>query len=148
MIPAKSITDQQRHEFLFKLGKSDLLLTEWEDRFVKSFFAGPGTTRWFTDGRRQSTDKMWMKYGAELKMPFPVAARADARPTKIPDADPNGCQFLIYDGGRPNPCNEPATKMRRNGFGYCDSHAEQVRRDCQRRGKTIELFDFQPKEAA
>ena len=142
MIPTDSISNERRAEFLRALDKSDLVVTDWEAEFIGSFLNAHRWYMWFSDGRRASTDKMWMKYGAELKMPFHVAAREDSRPTRIEDAKAGCCQFLVYDDGTARCCNDPATQQRRNGFRYCTTHADQVQRDCKRRGKIIELFPF------
>jgi hypothetical protein len=84
-----------------------------------------------------------MKYGGDLKMSFPVQQTAQR---VIPTGDADCCQFVLLDMNRvQHACNAPATKMRRNGFRYCDAHAEQVQRDCKRRGKIIELIPFKGK---
>lgn len=143
MILNRSITDNDRAEFLRRLddlraGAHGVLLTNWESSFLLGFMRH-GTTSWFTSGRRESADKMRMKYGREREINMPMPSDDATLPTKLPEAVANGCQFLVYESGRPHCCNEPATMQRQNGFRYCASHAEQVQRDCKRRGKTIQL---------
>jgi len=139
-----TITDQERCVFLRKLDGSELLVSDWESRFIESFLRAANPTLWFTPGRRVSADKMRMKYGREpeIKMPFfsdPVAAPF------VPEADPTGCQFMVRDEDRrQRPCNAPAAWQRLNGFPYCESHAEAVRSDLKRRGKVLHLVSFKP----
>jgi hypothetical protein len=144
MILNPKITDLQRCEFFQKLKASDLLLSEWEQNFMSSHFHSGGIS-WFTDGRRESTDKMWMRYGGEVRLPFPEDLVPDARP-QIADADPAGCEFLMrLDGAAvQSRCNAPAELMRANGFRYCGPHADQVQRDLKRMGKKIHLMPFAP----
>lgn len=142
------ITDLQRLEFLQALAKNirghnGLLLTEWESQFLGTWLQTSRPSLWFTPGRRSATDRMWQKYGAELELPFKMPA---ASIVTVIAADPNGCEYLVRpdgDNGRPQgPCNEPAEKMRANGFRYCGTHADQVERDLKRGGKTIHLYPY------
>jgi hypothetical protein len=139
MIPASSITDDERGKFLRKLDASDLTVTDWEARFIGSFLAAYRNWQFWTDGRRSSADKMRMKYGSmpEIDMPFPLP------PTQrqpLPEAEAGGCQFLIFgEDRRQRPCNEPAAWRRQNGFRYCEMHAEAVLRDLKRHGAAMNL---------
>ena len=148
------ITDHQRYEFMQALSRevhkpNGLILGEWELNFLASWRQSSNQTIWFIGERPKFVDRMWMKYGSELEMTFPLLNHQNARAAKIPDADPNGCEFLVMsdDGGRvQTPCNVPAVKMRRGGFRYCESHADEVVRHAKRRGMNVTLFPFQPKE--
>ena len=137
MIPTSSITDLDRCEFLRKLDGSDLILSIWECQFIVSFMRD-GRSVWFTPGRRESADKMRMKYGSEpeISLPFPLA---ESSPSLASQADAGCCQFLVSEDGRQSPCNAPAAWKRQNGFRYCEDHADAVRRDLKRYGKTIHL---------
>lgn len=140
MITPNSITNEERAGFLRKLDQSDLVVTDWEAEFIASFLNSYRWYMWFTPGRIAACDKMILKYGHEPEIGFDFTP---TRPVEFPAVHPNGCQFLVNaadNDRRQKPCNEPATKMRRNGFRYCDVHAEQVQRDLKRIGKIIELF--------
>jgi hypothetical protein len=139
-----SITDQERCGFLRKLDGSELLVSDWESRFIESFLQSSHDAIWFTPGRRVSADKMRMKYGSEPEIKMPFFSERVAAPV-IPDADPTGCQFLERDEyRRQRPCNAPAAWQRLNGFRYCESHAEAVKSDLKRRGKVLHLVAFKP----
>lgn len=144
MIPSSAITDYEREQFLRKLDKTarlanGLIISTWEWNFISSYFRSSRPSLWFTPPRRVATDKMRMKYGTEpeIAMPYPPAPAAPAR---LPEADPHGCQFLVREDGRQQPCNAPAEKMRQNGFRYCAAHAEAIQRDLQRLKKTMHLY--------
>lgn len=140
MIPNNSISNEERANFLRALDASDLVVSDWEAKFIESFLNAYRWWNWFTEGRQVATDKMWMKYGAMLALPYPkTEGSGKSMGQKIPEADENGCQFLVGN----KPCNAPAVKQRRNGFRYCHEHAEQVQRDLKRRGKTMELIPVQ-----
>jgi len=141
MKAATSITDLQRLEFLNKLSKSDLLLSEWEKGFVASFRMATRPTLWFTAGRRESVDKMRMLYGSEpeIAMPFPLA---EPSPVNHTEADPAGCMYLTREDGRQFPCNEPAALQRKNGFRYCQACGEAVQTALKRRGEVMHLYPF------
>jgi len=135
------ITDHQLMTFMLKMSsdqrdKNALLLTEWESNFVASFARSANPSNWFTQGRRASTEKLWMRYGGELKHPHPLDAVAE-RPT-VADADPDGCEYLVRDAGRQARCNQPAVLMEPRHLRYCQIHADQVRRAC----KNIVLVPF------
>lgn len=138
MTSASHITDLQRLEFLQKLLASDLLLTDWEQQFTGSFRSSSRPSLWFTEGRRTSTDKMWMKYGGELNHPFPT----DAIATKIAPADEDCCQCYVRLDGRQQHCNAPAFWQAANGWLYCNEHAEAAQRDFKRMGKALHLSKF------
>ena len=144
MIPTNSITDQERCGFLHKLDSSELLVSDWEARFIGSFFESEQDAIWFTPGRRASADKMRMKYGGEPEIKMPFFSERAAAPV-ITDADPTGCQFTVRDEDRRQRlCNDPAVWQRLNGFRYCESHAEAVKSDLKRRGKVLHLVAFKP----
>lgn len=140
MILNPSITDADRAAFLRQLGGSDLNVSDWEGDFLFNFM-GAGAKFFWTDARRLSVDKMRMKYGGEpeIKMPYPLEVSA---PVKHAEADAGCCQFLVRLDGRQQPCNDPAAWQRQNGFRYCEMHADGVRRDLKRQGKTIHLIPF------
>lgn len=143
MIATNSITNEERAAFLRKLDASDLMVTDWEADFIGSFLQASHWWNWFTPGRVKSTDRMWMKYGPDLEMPYPLKGfELQQAKVKIAEADENGCNFIIYDGPRGHECNEPATKVRRNGFRYCAGHAEEVERSVKRRGGKLILEPF------
>jgi len=141
MTAANSITNEQRAEFLRKLDGSDLVVTDWEAQFIASFLGAYRWWNWFTAGRQASVDQMWMKYGAMLALPYPVA-RPTGKNLPIEDAAPDACQYRVMEDGRQRVCNEPAELMRANRFRYCRAHGDQVRADLKRRGKTIHLIPF------
>jgi hypothetical protein len=138
-----STTDLERRDFLKKLDASELLVTEWEARFIASFFQS-GCLNWFTPGRRSVADKLRLKYGGEPEIKMPFALKNPA--ANLPAADPAGCQFLLRGDGSQKPCNEPANRQTRQGFRYCDTHAEQVQADLRRRGAAVGLLPFEPRD--
>ena len=153
MIPTAHITDLQRMEFVQQLLSSDLLLSEWEEQFLASYRMSSRPTLWFTAGRRVSTDKMWMKYGATLNHPYPTddvrcTARGEARvaPAALPEAQPNGCMYYVRDENKQLVrCNEPAVRENRAGFIYCLEHAELAQKQVKRGGGSLELRTYLPK---
>ena len=144
------ITDQQRCEFLDKLAVSaraadGVLLTNWESEFLASYirqpqpaFFSPGGAP--SQGRRDSVNRMWMKYGGEIGLPHPLDRVSEATP--IAPADADGCEYIVRDEGRQRRCNEPAAYQRPNGFRYCENHAEAVKADVKRRGIKMTLIPF------
>lgn len=146
------ITDPQFNEFLRRLvadqrSQNPLMLSEWEGRFLDSFQRSSRPSLWFTEARRQATDRMWMKHGRELKFPHPLDTVA-SRP-QMQDADPTGCQYLVKDdAGRQQRCNEPATCQEYRRLRYCDMHREAVERAMKRMGKTICFSPFNPPTAS
>ncbi|HEX3889444.1 MAG TPA: hypothetical protein VHX90_01220 [Verrucomicrobiae bacterium] len=141
MITANSITNEERAEFLRKLDKSELIVTDWEADFIASFLRAYRWWNWFTPGRVGSCDKMIVKYGREPEIAFNFPMQ-ETKTVKIPEADPNGCEFLTYETFYPKPCNAPATKMRKNGFRYCTPHGDEVQLHAKRRGMAVTLFAF------
>jgi len=146
--PTSAISDHDRMLFMSKLAgnvrlPNGLMVTPWESNFIASFARDSRPSLWFTEPRRVAADKMRMKYGseAEIAMPYPPA---ESSPAKLPEADPDGCQFITREDGLPRPCNAPAEQMRQNGFRYCSDHAEAVQRDLKRRGQTMHLYPFKP----
>ena len=145
-----SITDFDRAKFLEKLVQSSratdgVMLTEWELEFIGSYQQYAQYHRFFTEGRRAATDRMWMKHGSMLDLPHPTDL---AGPVKRPEdqAAPDGCEFWIREdglrGSRPHRCNEPALFMGRRGLRYCQAHADEVRENMRRIGRSIELRPF------
>ena len=144
------ITDQQRCEFLDKLAISaraadGVLLTNWENEFLASYirqplpaFFSPGGTP--SQGRRDSVNRMWMKYGGEIGLPHPLDAVTAT--VKIPDADADGCEFFVKLDGVQQHCNAPASWINKNKFRYCAEHGEAVQKDLRRRGGHMELRPF------
>ncbi len=141
MIPTNSITDYERQLFLEKLHGSQLILSEWEQRFISGYWGAARRGLWFTPGRRESADKMRMKYGAEpdIAMPFPLA---ESTPSQIAPADAGCCEFIMRDEGRQRRCNDPAEYQRQSGFRYCENHADEVKADVKRRGIKMTLFPY------
>lgn len=145
MIPASNITDFERDNFMRKLsaeifGASGLLVEDWEKRFVSGWRASARPSLWFIGGRKEHTDKLWRKYGLEIKFPYPVAPSRESAPVQ---ADPDCCMFLVKAEDRwQRPCNEPATKVGKNGFLYCDEHGEQAQKAMKRRGGHMELRTY------
>jgi hypothetical protein len=136
---AQAELDMGRITFLEKLDASDLMLTDWEQDFVGNFMQARSDWReqaWWTDGRREASDKMRMKYGVELGM-------QEIRKTKtnggqIPEADPGCCMYLVQaDGGSQSACNELATCQTRAGFRYCRSHQQIAAEACKRKGTSL-----------
>ena len=139
------ITDLQYLEFLRKLiadqrGKNSLNLSEWKTFFLGSFSATSRQTLWLTEGRRKSTDRMWRKYGRDLNCPHPLDI-GDERP-KLAEADADGCQYLVRDEGRQQPCNAPATCREPGKLRYCAMHGEAVEKAMQRAGRKIALINI------
>jgi len=135
-----NITDAQYVSFLQRLGadqrgKNPLVLTEWEQQFIGAFIMSARQHQWMTEGRRKSTDKMWMRYGGELGLPHPLDTVAE-RPAIAP-ASPTGCEYLVKDDdtGRQRRCNETAVcresrQMGKMGLRYCETHKVAVKRAC------------------
>jgi len=141
------ITDHQRFEFMQKLAAAaraanGLLLEDWENRFLTSWLQSSRPTLWFIGERPKYTDRLWMKYGFEIGLPFPLAKSPS---TKLADADADACEYLVRDENRQMArCNAPAAFVNRNNFRYCADHAEQVQKDLRRRGGHMELRRFTP----
>ena len=136
------ITDYQLLNFLQALLGSDLILDEWETRFTASFRASSRPSLWFTFGRRASTIKMWMKYGALLNHPFPTD---EVKPAGLPRAEADACEYFVKDENRQMArCNAPATRENRAGFRYCAEHADLAQKEVTRRGGKMELRAFRP----
>jgi hypothetical protein len=137
MTPNPAITDNERRLFLSRLLTSDLFVTDWEADFLSGFDSAGRSSKWFTNGRRVSTDKMWMKYAADLKLPFP--GTIIVKQTE-PVADAGCCEYWVREPGQPQrPCNNPARWRRESGMLYCQAHAEQSQDDARRRGKVFTL---------
>ena len=139
------ITDLQYYEFLHKLladqrGRNPMILGDWERCFLGSFSASSRQTLWLTEGRRKSVDRMWRKLGPELNFPHPLDT-VHERP-KIPEADADGCQYLVRLDGRQQPCNDPATCQEPGKLHYCTMHWQAVEKAMQRAGKKIALIKF------
>ena len=144
------ITDQQRCEFLDKLAVSaraadGVLLTNWESEFLASYirqpqpaFFSPGGAP--SQGRRDSVNRMWMKYGGEIGLPHPLDRVSEATP--IAPADADGCEYIVRDEGRQRRCNEPATCREPGKLRYCAAHGEAVVKDCKRAGIKISLINL------
>ena len=141
------ITDSQRVHFLEKLHsatrtKNALLLTEWESSFLGSYLNRcRKTAGWFTTGRREVVDKLWMRYGPEINWPHP-ADTVTERP-RMADADPTGCEYLVKLDGMRRRCNEPATCQEPGRLRYCSMHGEAAVAAMKRAGKTLRLINFQ-----
>jgi hypothetical protein len=139
------ITDLQYLNFLHALladqrGKNALALTEWENDFVGSFAQSAQSARWITEGRRKSIDRLWRRYGAELNHRHPL----DCVPQRqsIPEADTDGCQYLVRDEGRQLPCNNPAEFCEPGRLRYCQLHAEAVEKAMKRAKKSFALVKY------
>ena len=148
MIATDHITDYLRLGFVQALLKSDILPDEWEARFLASFRQSSRPSLWFTAGRRVSTDKMWMKYGAMLDLPMPKAETLKPETLKeaLPRAEAGGCMYFVKDENRQmQRCNIPATKENRAGFLYCDEHAAQALKAVKQKGGEMALRIYQPK---
>ena len=133
------ITDAQYVEFLKRLGAdqrggNSLNLTEWESQFLGTFMLSPRQDRWMTEGRRKSTDKMWMRYGGELSFPHPLDTVPEAQSAALcrDAATADGCEYLVRDDAGPQRrCNEPAVCRESRaggtkGLRYCETHKEAV----------------------
>ena len=147
MIDTSHITNLQRLNFMIRLATKifiddELMVEDWDRRFIASFRASSRPSQWFIGGRLAATDKLWVKYGSLIKMPFPGVLVTQRPP--IPAAEDGGCEFLVFgEDRRQRPCNEPAAWRLRNGFRYCEEHAQNVNRDLKRRGKSLILLPFQ-----
>ena len=131
------ITGHQYQQFMDRIvadqrGKNPLILGEWEGNFVASYQRSSRPSLWFTPGRRLAVDRMWMKWGPDLKFPHPLDTVSE-RP-RILEADPAGCEYLVRgDDGRQHHCNEPAAwqgerRGVRAGLRYCEAHKIAVDR--------------------
>lgn len=108
-------------------GKNGLMLSAWENDFVASYSSAGRKNYWFTEGRRDSVDKMWRRYGGELKFPHPLDC-VPQRPA-VPEAAEGGCQFMVRgDDATQRRCNEPAVCREPRKLRYCQAHREQVER--------------------
>ncbi len=139
-----NITDAQRVEFLKKLDRCELVVSDWEARFIASFLDSNRPATWFTPGRRESCDKMWMKYGHEREIGQPYVYADHAKPVKavIPPADPTGCEYLVKLDGVQQRCNLPAEWQSPGGFRYCQGCAEIAKELCERMKKNFRLVKF------
>lgn len=143
------ITNPQRFNFMQKLcadvfGPNGLIVEDWERGFISSFRASSRPMLWFVGGRLESTDKLWRKYGQDIKMPYPLPPR---EPATLPKADPDCCEYLVKGENRwMEPCNLPATKINSRGFLYCEEHGEQAQKAIARRGGKMELRTYLPKK--
>ena len=149
MIDTSHITNLQRLNFMIRLATDvfvddGLMVEDWDRRFIASFRSSSRPSQWFIGGRLAATDKLWVKYGSLIKMPFPLPV-ATSRPA-LPKADADGCEYLIFgEDRRQRPCNDPATVVNSRGFRYCDVHAEQVQKSLKRRGGLMILRTYIPK---
>lgn len=133
--------DAARGQFLQKLHKSELLLSEWEQSFVSSFIGAGNPSGWFTPARRVACDKMQMKFGGEPEIGMPLFAEAKAAP--ITEADPGCCEYLKLNESRQQVrCNAPAEWQRVNGFRYCQQCADTARQNLRRQGKIFNLVRY------
>lgn len=121
-----------------RLGGSDVLLTDWEQRFYASWVKAH-LADWYSAGRIKSVEAMWRKYGPLIGRPFPGTSAA---PQSIPPADNDGCEYFVKLDGVQQHCNAPAVWINKNKFRYCDPHAEGVQKDLRRRGGHMELRPF------
>ncbi len=156
------ITDSQRLEFMGKLTvdvrrPNGVLLSEWEAEFMASFIRYPQLGFFIRNGqpslgRRQTVDRMWMRYGPEIGWPHPMDT-VHERP-RMDEADPAGCEYLVkpdeggQGGAHQRRCNEPATCQEPGKLRYCAAHAEAVQRDCKRANIEFCLIKFQPQSAS
>ena len=122
-----------------RLGGSDVLLTDWEQRFYASW-AKAHLADWYSAGRIKSVEAMWRKYGPLIGVNFPGMV---AGSPSIPPADNDGCEYFVKLDGVQQHCNVPARWINKNKFRYCDPHAEGVQKDLRRRGGHMELRPFQ-----
>jgi hypothetical protein len=142
---SNAVTDHQRFEFMQKLaadqrGENPLDLTDWENSFLASFNSSSRPTLWFTAGRRDATDKLWMKLGGEINHPFPTD---DVRP-RYAGASADGCEAFVRDDGGQRRCNEPAAWVNQKGFRYCNTCLERVQAELKKysKGKTMTVQPF------
>ena len=146
------ITDPQRLEFMLKLAADvrrphGVLLSEWEAEFMASFIRFPQLGFFIRNGqpsvgRQQTVDRMWMRYGGEIDWPHPMDSVGER--ATIPEADPDGCQYIVREDGRQARCNAPATCREPGRLRYCATHGEAVQRDCKRAGIKFCLINFKP----
>jgi hypothetical protein len=143
----ETITDFQRNEFMTRLSAdvfghaNGLVMETWEHQFLSGWRASSRPSLWFIGKRKECTDRLWRKYGLEIKFPFPQPARA---PVGIPRAEAGGCQFLLRneEGLINQPCNAEATLINNRGFRYCQTHGEDAQKAMRRRGGHMELHQF------
>ena len=144
-IKFEMITNLQLSEFLKKLaadvaGKNGVLLPDWESGFLASFMEAGARVTWFTEGRRQATERMWQRFGPEINHPHPSDTVTE-RP-RMDDADPTGCEYLVKDEGRQRRCNEPAICQEFGRLRYCQMHGDAAVLAMKRSGKTLRLIRF------
>ncbi len=141
------ITDHQRFCFMQKFdaevrAANGLLISPWEQDFLASWRQSSRPSLWFTPGRQGPADKMWMKYAAEIKLPFPQANHISV---SHPKAETGCCMFLKRDDERRlMPCNSPAVKISWNGFLYCAGCADEAVRQMKRKKINMVLQNYQP----
>lgn len=135
-------TDREYGRFLFRLAAdqrttNSINISEWDGRFLHSFIASSRPSLWFTDPRRQAADRMWREHGGTLGFPHPLDTVTEA--PQIPDADPDGCEYLVRgEDGRQRRCNDDAQwqgerRGARPGLRYCESHKVAVDRAFNRK---------------
>ena len=148
MIYTSHITNEQRFKFMLNLctdvfGQNGLLVEDWERRFISSFRSSSRPSLWFIGKRLEYTDRLWRKYGVEIKFPFPMPPRTTSA---IPTAEADCCDYLVKGASRwMEPCGAPATKINSRGFCYCDEHGELAQKAIKRRGGHMELRTYVPK---
>ena len=146
------VTDPQRMNFMQKLSAEVfgcsgvsasvanlLILEDWEKGFLSSWRSSSRPSLWFIGGRKESTDKLWRKYGLEINFPFPLPPR---------DPSPLPKEYLVKGGRWMEPCNAPATKINSRGFLYCDEHGEMAQKAIKRRGGHMELRTYLARKKA
>lgn len=143
---AEAEADMERIEFLEKLDASEIMLSDWETEFIESYMQARSEgreQRWFTEGRRRSTDKMrdyyaeelWEKNGSRWQRHGPTSS---PHQVEIPEANTDGCMYLVRgENGLQTPCNEPATCQTRAGFRYCETHRQIAAEACKHKKTSL-----------
>lgn len=141
------ITVTQYRQFLDKLAADQksanaLLLTEWEQCFLNSYLNSNNKGFWFTEARRKSTDRIWLRYGPQIDFPHPTDLVVE-RP-QIPPADPTGCEYLVRVDTVQRRCNQPAEFQMPGRLRYCNTHAAAVEKAFAHTGKIVRFVKFSP----
>jgi hypothetical protein len=144
-ISKSMINDAHLTEFMDKLaadqrGKNALNLNEWESNFLATYTHLPTNGFIFTPGRRQAIDRMWRKYGEELGHRHPLEAVTERQ--ELPQAEADGCQYIVREDSRQQPCNLPADYQEPGRLRYCKMHGEAVVKALARKGKTLRLIKY------
>lgn len=125
--------DRDRVKFLLALQKDQgtrnpLLLTEWEQNFLRSFDLAGVKSVWMTQGRAAAADRMWAKYGELVGHPLLQDA------PKIERGARDVCHWFVKGERGQERCGKPATKIRPStGFEWCSEHYAEYQKGLKKK---------------